>query len=159
MIRRMPVEAKRIEIRWRDLDGFGHVNNAVFLTYLEEARDLWLQRHLGDPPGQGEYLLARVAIDYRSQVLLDDVFIDAEVDLERLGTSSATLRERVYAGVGRRLAVEAEAVVVRYDWSVGRSRPIDAAIASSLAASTVETPAQAAATAAEGEPPSARTSA
>jgi len=31
--------AKRVEIRWRDLDGFGHVNNAVFLTYLEEARD------------------------------------------------------------------------------------------------------------------------
>jgi acyl-CoA thioester hydrolase len=159
MIRRMPVERKRIEIRWRDLDGFGHVNNAVFLTYLEEARDLWLQRHLGDPPGQGEYLLARVAIDYRSQVLLDDVWIDAEVELERLGTSSATLRERVYAGAGRRLAVEAEAVVVRYDWSAGRSRPIDAAITASLAASTAETPAQAPAPASRGESPSARPSA
>src|ERR1700704_3380314 len=56
--------AKRVEIRWRDLDGFGHVNNAVFLTYLEECRDEWLRRELHDPPERGEYLLARIAIDY-----------------------------------------------------------------------------------------------
>jgi len=35
---------KRIEIRWRDMDGFGHVNNAVYLTYLEEARDEFYKR-------------------------------------------------------------------------------------------------------------------
>ena len=38
---------KRIEIRWRDMDGFGHVNNAVYLTYLEEARDQFLTELLG----------------------------------------------------------------------------------------------------------------
>ena len=37
---------KRIEIRWRDLDAYGHVNNAVYLNYLEEARDEWLNRTL-----------------------------------------------------------------------------------------------------------------
>ena len=38
---------KRIEIRWRDQDAYGHVNNAVYLTYLEEARDEWLEQTLG----------------------------------------------------------------------------------------------------------------
>ena len=39
---------KQIEIRWRDQDAYGHVNNAVYLTYLEEVRDEWLERALGD---------------------------------------------------------------------------------------------------------------
>jgi hypothetical protein len=38
---------ERIGIRWRDMDAYGHVNNAVYLTYLEEARDAWVQRTLG----------------------------------------------------------------------------------------------------------------
>jgi acyl-CoA thioester hydrolase len=38
---------KRIEIRWRDVDAYGHVNNAVYLNYLEEARDAWVQAVLG----------------------------------------------------------------------------------------------------------------
>jgi hypothetical protein len=38
------VHEKQIEIRWRDQDAYGHVNNAVYLTYLEEVRDEWLER-------------------------------------------------------------------------------------------------------------------
>jgi acyl-CoA thioester hydrolase len=45
------VHQKRIEIRWRDLDAYNHVNNAVYLTYLEEARDEWLERALGREGG------------------------------------------------------------------------------------------------------------
>jgi acyl-CoA thioester hydrolase len=152
-------QRKRIEIRWRDLDGFGHVNNAVFLTYLEEARDEFLRRQLHDPPEQGEYMLVRVAIDYRSQITMADDVVEAEVGLVRVGRSSVTLRERLYAGQERRLAAEVEAVVVRYDWATGRSRPIDPALAATLSASTAETPAQAASAAARGASPSARPSA
>ena len=42
---------KRIEIRWRDVDAYGHVNNAVYLNYLEEARDAWVQEVLGRVSG------------------------------------------------------------------------------------------------------------
>lgn len=158
MIRSMLEQRKRIEIRWRDLDGFGHVNNAVFLTYLEEVRDEWLQRHLHDSPEQGEYMLVRVAIDYRSQITMADDFVEAEVGVRRVGRSSVTLGERIYAGPEGRLAAEAEAVVVRYDWETGRSRLLDSAAAAILSASTAETPAQAASAAASGESPSARPS-
>jgi acyl-CoA thioester hydrolase len=158
MIRLMLEQRKRIEIRWRDLDGFGHVNNAVFLTYVEECRDEFLQRHLHDPPEQGEYMLVRVAIDYRSQITMDDDFVEAEVGITRVGRTSVTLGERIYAGPERRLAAEVEAVVVRYDWETGSARPLDPGVVATLAASTAETPAQAASAAASGERPSARPS-
>jgi acyl-CoA thioester hydrolase len=159
MIRRMLEQRKRIEIRWRDLDGFGHVNNALFLTYAEEARDEFLRLHLHDPPERGEYMLVRFAIDYRSQITMEDDFVEAVVRLVRVGTASVTLGERIYAGSQGRLAAEIEAVVVRYDWASGRSAPIDPAIAATLSASTAETPAQAPSPAASGESPSARPSA
>jgi acyl-CoA thioester hydrolase len=158
MIRHMLEQRKRIEIRWRDLDGFGHVNNAVFLTYLEECRDEFLQRRLHDPPERGEYMLVRIAIDYRSQITMADDFVEAEVGVTRVGRSSVTLGERIFAGPERRLAAQVEAVVVRYDWETGAARPIDAALAATLAASTADTPAQAASAAASGESPSARPS-
>ena len=158
MIRRMLEQRKRIEIRWRDLDGFGHVNNAVFLTYVEECRDEFLQRHLHDPPEQGEYMLVRVAIDYRSQITMADDFVEAEVGITRVGRTSVTLGERIFAGPEGRLAAEVEAVVVRYDWETGRATPLDPAIAAILSASTAETPAQAASAAASGDIPSARPS-
>jgi acyl-CoA thioester hydrolase len=159
MIRRMLEQRKRIEIRWRDLDGFGHVNNAVFLTYLEECRDEFLQRRLDDPPGRGEYMVVRIAIDYRSQITMDDDWVEAEVGVARVGRSSVTLAERILTGPERRLAAEAETVVVRYDWETGRARALDSALAASLSASTAETPAQAASAASRGESPSARPSA
>jgi acyl-CoA thioester hydrolase len=155
----MPPCQKRIEIRWSDLDGLGHVNNAVFLTYLEECRDGWVQANLRAGDSELEYVLARVAIDYRSQVVLADRHVDVEIDLLRIGRSSATLTERIYAGPERRLASESESVVVRYDWEAGSPCPIDPAIAASLAASTAETPSQAPSAAASGESPSARPSA
>ena len=63
---------KRIEIRWRDLDPYNHVNNAVYLTYLEEARDEWLERALGDEDAAWGYVIARVAIDFRRELTQND---------------------------------------------------------------------------------------
>src|SRR5690606_7056207 len=63
---------KRIEIRWRDMDAYGHVNNAVYLTYLEEVRDEWLDRALDGVGSAWDFVLARVAIDFRSELRQDD---------------------------------------------------------------------------------------
>jgi acyl-CoA thioester hydrolase len=86
---------KEIEIRWRDLDAFNHVNHVVFLTYLEEARDEWLGRVLADPALVWGYVIARVEIDYRRELTLDDESVVARCSLERLGTKSVTTRESV----------------------------------------------------------------
>ena len=66
------VHEKRVEIRWRDVDAFRHVNNAVYATYLEECRDEWASRALGDAGDLWDFVLARVAIDFRQELTQDD---------------------------------------------------------------------------------------
>jgi acyl-CoA thioester hydrolase len=117
------VHEKQIEIRWRDQDAYGHVNNAVYLTYLEEVRDEWLERALGDSGDAWGYVTARVAIDFRRELTQDDDAIVARLWLKRIGTSSVTTREEIVT-VGGELAAEAEAVLVARDSETGGSRPL-----------------------------------
>ena len=114
---------KEIEIRWRDLDAFGHVNHIVYLTYLEEVRDEWLGRVLSDPALVWGYVLARVEIDYKRELKLDDDAVVARCALERLGTKSVTTTESIFTRDGE-TAAGAKAVLVARDEETGRSRVI-----------------------------------
>ena len=114
---------KRIEIRWRDLDSSRHVNNAVYLTYLEEVRTGWLERVLGNPEAVAEFVLARVAIDYRRELTLADKAVVARCSLQRIRTSSVGTVEEIRTAAGE-LAAGAEAVVVAWDQAAGTSRPL-----------------------------------
>lgn len=114
---------KRIEIRWRDLDAYNHVNNAVYLTYLEEARDEWLEGALGRDGAAWGYVLARVAIDFRRELTQDDDEVVASCSLARLGNSSVTTREELRTPDGE-LAAEAEAVLVALDPDSRETRPL-----------------------------------
>jgi acyl-CoA thioester hydrolase len=117
------VHEKRIEIRWKDLDVYGHVNNAVYLTYLEEARDEWLGATLGDPAEVWNWVLVHVEIDYRRELDLQDDFVIATCRLDRVGTSSVRTHEEVRTLDGQ-LSAEAKAVLVARDKESGRSRPL-----------------------------------
>jgi acyl-CoA thioester hydrolase len=113
---------KEIAIRWRDLDGLRHVNNAVYATYLEEARDALFEQVL---PGTTfwDYVLVRVAIDFRRELRLEDERVVVSCRVERVGRSSITLREEIRTASGE-LAAESEAVIVARDPESGRSRPL-----------------------------------
>lgn len=124
---------KRIEIRWRDMDAFGHVNNAAYLTYLEEVRDEWLEQALGDAGSAWDFALARVAIDFRSELRQDDDAVLATCRLERIGTSSVRTREELRKLDGT-LSAEAESVLVARDPEAGGSRPLTPAERASLGA-------------------------
>jgi acyl-CoA thioester hydrolase len=117
------VHEKEIEIRWRDLDPYGHVNNAVYLTYLEEARDEWLERALGSDGDAWDYVVARVAVDFRRELTQDDDRVVARCRLDSLGTSSVRTREELVTAAGA-LAAEAEAVLVARDRDTGSVRPL-----------------------------------
>jgi acyl-CoA thioester hydrolase len=114
---------KRIEIRWRDVDAFRHVNNAVYATYLEEARDEWMERALGSVADMWDFVLARVAIDFRRELVQADDAALVRVSRDRIGTSSITLREEIRKTDGT-LSAEAESVIVARDPETGRSRPL-----------------------------------
>jgi acyl-CoA thioester hydrolase len=114
---------KRIEIRWRDLDALGHVNNAVYATYLEECRDEWAVRALGGFGDPWEWVLARVAIDFRRELTQEDDVVVVSATLVRIGRSSLTLREEIRKLDGT-LSAEAESVIVARDRDTGRSRTL-----------------------------------
>jgi acyl-CoA thioester hydrolase len=119
----MPHE-KRIEIRWRDLDSYGHVNQAVYLTFAEEVLDDWFRTKLGRDPGVGwDYVARRTTIDYRGELRLADRAAVGSAELARLGTTSITARVTLSAPDGR-VATELELVVVAIDGKGGAARPL-----------------------------------
>lgn len=122
----MPAEhlEKRIDIRWRDYDAFGHVNNSVYLDYLEEVRDEWLELALGKDGSSWNFVLVRVAIDFREELLVDrDKSVLVSCRLDRVGRSSVHTREQIRRSGGE-LAAEAQSVLVARDRGASRSRPL-----------------------------------
>lgn len=120
---RQGMHEKEIEIRWRDLDAYGHVNNAVYLTYLEEVRDEWLERALGSDGDLWDYVIARVEIDFRRELRQADERVLARCRLARLGNSSVRTTEELATPDGE-VAARAEAVLVARDRETGRARPL-----------------------------------
>ena len=109
---------RREHVRFRDVDSMGHCNNAVFLTFCEQARIAFL-RSLG--PTTEHLILARAAIDYRAPLFEDDE-VEVGVRCSRVGTSSFELEYQVRAG--DRLAAEGSSVIVSYDYERGAPTPI-----------------------------------
>ena len=116
----------RVEIRWGDVDAYMHVNNAVYATYLEECRDEWVERVLAGVGDSWDFVLARVAIDFRRELRLEDEEVVVSCELERIGNSSVRLAEQIRTREGE-LSAEAEAVLVARDRELGRSRPLSQA--------------------------------
>src|SRR3954469_15002150 len=90
----------RLPLRFRDVDAFGHVYHAEYLTLLDEARTRWFREAVAlDEPGA--YVVARIEIDYVSSLVLDDAEVVATFAVERFGSSSVTLAETLSAPDGR----------------------------------------------------------
>ena len=115
---------KRIEIRWRDLDSYGHVNQAVYLTFAEEVLDDWFRTRLARDAGTvWDYVARRTTIDYRGELRLTDRVAVGSAELVRLGTTSVTAKVTLSAPDGR-VATELELVVVAIDGQGGAARPL-----------------------------------
>ncbi len=115
---------RRVELRWRDMDAYGHVNNAVYLNYLEEARDAWVQEVLGKVTDTWDFVLARVAIDFKQELKQEDDAVLVRCALDSFGRSSVRTREEIVKQDGTISAI-AESVIVARDPKVGRSRPLN----------------------------------
>lgn len=109
-----------IELRWRDLDTFNHVNNATFLTFIEEARIRWF-----DSLGEGwltetiSPLLAAVQMNYRAPIAYPS-HIAVEMFVERVGTTSLTVGHRILSADRKTLHADGNAVLVWIDRATGR---------------------------------------
>ena len=108
----------RLEVRLGDLDPFGHVNNAVIATYVEQGRVLYLRDVLGTgvDPVSMPFILAMLKIDYLSQVMFSDaVEVGSRVDW--IGRTSIGMSHLLINQEARELA-RSEAVLVAFDYDV-----------------------------------------
>jgi acyl-CoA thioester hydrolase len=105
-------------VRFRDLDPMGHLNNAVYSTFLEQARLAFLE-----PQGARvrSMILARLEIDFRSPVELGET-VEISVTPARVGTKSFDLE--YVLRVGDRTVAEAKTVLVAYDYESAQSMEI-----------------------------------
>jgi len=117
-----------IAIRWRDLDAFNHVNNATFLTYLEESRLHWLAGIEGcwrdasmQPVLAATNLNFRLPIQWPGEVIV-------ELRVERLGDRSLTISHRILGADGDTLHGDGHVVIVWTDPASGRSIALPEAV-------------------------------
>jgi acyl-CoA thioester hydrolase len=116
----------RIEVRFRDCDPLGHVNNAVYLTYLEQARlfhwrSLWGFGITPNPSTPG-VILARAEIDFRIPAKYGET-LEVGIDVAAIGRTSFTYDYEI-VDAERRVVASARTVQVMYDYAAGRPVPI-----------------------------------
>ena len=111
-----------LQVRFRDLDAMGHVNNAVYATYLEQARVDYYADVLGVGLDDIDTVLVNLEIDYRHEVVLDDETVTIAMGVRSIGESSVVVGYEVRAG--DRVAATAETTQVYVDPDEGGSRPL-----------------------------------
>lgn len=112
---------RRVPLRWNDADQLGHINHALYLSYMSEARDRLGVAALG-PRAVEEFVVAHIEVDYLAEARLVDEWVTARSRLLRIGNSSIRTQDEVVRPDGV-VAVRAEAVSVITDREAVRSRP------------------------------------
>ncbi len=110
--------------RFRDTDAMGHINNAVYITYLEVARQEYWRAFSGDQDYRRvPFILAHVEIDFRSEALVSEV-LEVGIRCEWVGSKSFAFGYEIRETPSGRLVVEATTVQVCYDYAAKRSVPM-----------------------------------
>jgi acyl-CoA thioester hydrolase len=113
-----------MEVRFRDLDALGHVNNAVYLTYMESARiAYWLQVTARTDLRGMDMILARAEVDFRAPLQYRNR-IEVGVRCASMRRSSLVLEHQIVRMPDGLVVAEARKILVHYDYAAGRSTPL-----------------------------------
>ncbi len=102
-------------VRWGDLDAFGHVNNATYLIYAQEARFAWSKML--------EMVVARAEVDFIAPIYTGDIYIDVEIWVNKVGNSSFSVTYEMKNG--DELLARVKTVQVTVSMDTKKSRPIN----------------------------------
>ena len=102
-------------VRWGDLDAFGHVNNATYLVYAQEARFAWSKML--------EMVVARAEVDFIAPIYTGDIYLDIEIWVHSIGNSSFALTYEMKNG--DELVARIKTVQVTVSMDTKKSRPIN----------------------------------
>ncbi|MGH9313640.1 MAG: acyl-CoA thioesterase [Vicinamibacterales bacterium] len=126
-----PLITHRLTVRFRDCDAFGHVNNAVYFTYLEEARAaLWRAMNLTGFDERGaentalemhgvSAILARAECDFRAPARFGDV-LDVRLSLAAIGRTSFTYEYEIVGVPDGQSIAAGRTVQVLFDYTARR---------------------------------------
>ena len=110
--------------RFRDTDAMGHINNAVYVTYLEVARQMyWTRLDEHSDYRRVPFILANVHVDFRSEALVNEV-LEVGIRLEWVGTKSFGFTYEIRERTTGRTVAEATTVQVCYDYATRTTMPV-----------------------------------
>lgn len=113
-------------IRWDDIDAFGHVNNAKYLTYIQEARFQWAfyqYASKNEKPTLVEMVVARAEVDFLEPIYTGGAFFDINLWVETIGNSSFTMGYEV-VGENGTVHAQVKTVQVAVSMETKKSRPL-----------------------------------
>jgi acyl-CoA thioester hydrolase len=112
-------------VRWDDLDAFGHVNNARYLTFAQEARFIWSTEEFSTAMRESsliEMVVARAEIDFVAPIYDGGRFVDVEISVEKIGNSSFVLLYTI--SDGGQVFAKLKTVQVAVSMETKKSRPL-----------------------------------
>ncbi len=113
-----------IPVRFRDLDGMQHVNNAVYFTYMEQARSEWYRKLMGiTSVGEFDFILARAECDFQAPIGFGEIVV-VRTRLTKIGDSSFRFKYELRSKATDTLFATGESVQVCYDYKRGKPIPI-----------------------------------
>ncbi|MBE7491601.1 MAG: acyl-CoA thioesterase [Planctomycetes bacterium] len=124
------VSSYQIEVRSYELDVYDHVNNAVYINWLEHGRSRLLQdkgfnyTNIASVWGV-RFMTVRTEIDYKLALKLGDR-AEITTQVEKVGTTSVTIGHRIARLPGGETAAQAKVVIVYVDAGTGRPVPVPA---------------------------------
>lgn len=107
--------------RFRDTDAMGHINNAVYVTYIEVARQEYWRAFMGSEDyGVVPFIFARVEMDFRSEALVSEK-LELRIRCSFIGNKSFGFEYEIREATTDRLVVRANSVQVFYDYAAKQS--------------------------------------
>jgi acyl-CoA thioester hydrolase len=112
-------------VRWDDLDAMGHINNAKYLTFAQEARFVWSTEEFSATMREStliEMVVARAEVDFIEPIYDGGRFVDVDITIEKIGNSSFTM---VYTiGDNGKVFAKVKTVQVAVSLETKKSRPL-----------------------------------
>lgn len=113
-----------VQVPWRDLDAAGHVNNAVYFSYMESCRaEAWLRMRGGETVEHLDIILAHTSCDYRSPATFRET-LEVTCWPTRVGQTSFALSYRITDKRTKRLVAEGKSIQLTFDYATQTKKPI-----------------------------------
>lgn len=117
-----------VTVRFRDIDSMGHINNAVYFTYCEVARNAYWTSLFGTRRlAEANFIVARAEMDYRSQADQEDN-VAVCIRVSQIGHTSFEFHYNIIDSATRRLIGESRSVQVAFDYAANHKVPLPDAV-------------------------------